>query len=38
MRLLDAVSTLKPKKHEKTTVSKMMTIWSEQIDPGSYLP
>ena len=38
MRLLDAVSTLKPKKHEKTTVSRMTTIWSEQIDPGSVLP
>ena len=38
MRLLDAVSTLKPKKHEKTTTSRMTTIWSEQIDPGSVLP
>lgn len=38
MRLFDAVSALKPQKHEKTTVSRMTTIWSQQIDPGSVLP
>ena len=38
MRLFDAVSALKPQKHKKTTVSRMTTIWSQQIDPGSVLP